>query len=157
MTGGNVHHKQRTGMSQVWDVLLLWNPWILTLSSPFVASWHGWSYVSGGGVRKKEDTQPFVLLIQKVPHAQLSCAGGAGIPWAALQLCRAAEREFPVVKCPSFHRKWQRTHLSMLVLFLGALRRCAHCAAPACAFQRNPRIMKENCSYSQKTPLTLLL
>lgn len=138
---------------------------ILTLSSPFVASWAGWSYFSGDGVRKKEDTQPFVLLIQKVNLAQLSSAGGGGTPWAALlQLCQAAEREFPVLKCPSFHRKWQKflqelrnwTHLSMLVLFLRALRRCEHCAAQACAFQRNPRIMMENCSFAPKNPTHLV-
>lgn len=38
---------------------------------------------------------------------------------------------------------------------LGALRRCAHCAAQTCAFKRNPRITKENCSYSQKYPTRL--
>lgn len=131
--------------------------WILILSSPFVASWDGWSYFTRDGVRKKGDTQPFVLLIQKVNLAQLSCAGGGGTPWAVLQLCQAAEREFPGLKCPNFtgnywssSRNW--THLSMLVLFLGALRRCAHCAAQTCAFKRNPRIMKENCSYIPKTP-----
>lgn len=108
--------------------------WILTLSSPFVASWAGWSYVSGDGVRKKEDTQPFVLLIQKVNLAQLSSAGGVGTPWAALlQLCQAAEREFPVLRCPSFHRKWQK--------FLQELDSPFH----ACALPESPQKMCTLC------------
>lgn len=65
----------------------------------------------------------------------------------------------------NFHRKWLkflqeldswRSGLYMLVLFLGALRRCAHCAAQTCAFKKNPRIMKENYSYSQKNPTHLV-
>lgn len=69
---GNVHHKQRTDMSQVWNFLQFWDPLDFNSFLAFLRAgvlchpWDGWSQVSGDGVRKKDDTQPFELLIQRV-------------------------------------------------------------------------------------------
>lgn len=120
----NVHHKQRTDKSQVWNFPQLWDPLnfnsFLTFGRAGVL-WH--PEVTGVRLVEMEDTQPFVLLIHKVSLAQLSSAGGGGTSWAApLQQCQAAEREFPVLKCPNFHRKWLK--------FLQDLDSPSHACAP---------------------------
>lgn len=163
VSGGNVHHKQRTDMSQVWNFLQLWDPLDFNSFLTFLGAgvlWH--PKMAGSRLVEERGYSSLCASHSKNGFAQLSSAGGGATPWAALQLCRRRKR-ISSTQVPNFHRKWLKFLQELDSPFLACAvpgspqKMCTLCCSNLCLQEKSQDHEGRLLLFPKKTPLALLL